>query len=137
MIKYSKIFCLILSFIYSISISYAEKLPFIGKISYSASGGSAYVEIFEIKEDGNMTITGCGTTSCGLIYKGKYKSLLLPKDFKDLEGTTDIGYLFEDNKIFYVDELGQKIKANTDDCFVEFIYNDNPDYCSVSTLSPQ
>lgn len=78
MIKYSKIFCLILSFIYSISISYAEKLPFIGKISYSASGGSAYVEIFEIKEDGNMTITGCGTTSCGLIYKGKYKSLLLP-----------------------------------------------------------
>jgi len=136
MIKHTKFF-LILAFISFISISYAEKLPFIGKISYSASGGSAYIEIFEIKEDGNMIITGCGSTSCGLIYKGKYQPLLLPKDFKDLEGTTDIGYLFENDKIFYVDEFGQKIKANTDDCFGEFIYNDNPDYCSVSTLSSE
>jgi len=134
MIKYTKFF-LTLIFICSISISYAEKLPFIGKISYSASGGSAYIETFEIKEDGSLTITGCGMTSCGLIYKGKYQPLLLPKDFKDLEGTTDIGYLFENDKIYYVDEFGQKIKANADDCFGEFIYNDQPDYCSVSTLS--
>ena len=132
MIKYNKISRLKLAFIFLISISYAETLPFIGKIDYSASGGNAYIEIFEIKEDGDMVIRGCGTTSCVLIYEGKYKSLLLPKDLLE---TTDIGYLFEDNKLFYVDEFGQKIKANADDCFGEFIYNDSPDYCSTSTLS--
>lgn len=132
MIKYNKIFRLKLALIFLISISYAETLPFIGKVDYSASGGSAYVEIFEIKEDGSMVIRGCGTTSCEVIYEGKYKSLLLPKD---LLGTTDIGYLFEDNKMFYVDEFGMKIKANSDDCFGEFIYNDTPDYCSTSTLT--
>lgn len=115
-----------------ISISYAETLPFIGKISYSASGGNGYFEIFEIKEGGNLVISGCGTTSCGTIYEGKYKPLLLPKD---LLGITDIGYLFEDNKMFYVDEFGEKIKANADDCFGEFLYNDVPEYCSTSTLS--
>jgi len=131
MIKYNKVFYLALAFISSISVSYAEKLPFIGKIDYSASGGNAYYEIFEIKENGNMVIKNCGTTSCGTIYEGKYKPLLLPSD---LSIATDIGYLFENDKMFYVDEFGKKIKANTDDCFVEFIYNDTPDYCSTSTL---
>jgi len=119
------IFCLI---VLITPYAYADQLPFIGKIWYSPSGGNGYVIQFEIKDNNTLMIRGCGTTSCGDIYKGEYKSLIIPDN--------EYGYLFENNHIYLTDMEGNKIKANKNDCYSAFMYDNNELYCEVSTLDP-
>jgi len=129
-IKHNILFYILLFCICLFSASYANELPFVGKVDYSPSGGNGYVEVFEITHDGNLKITGYGITGSGLIYEGKYKPLILSKDLITEYGH---GYLFENNRIYILDELGNKIKINSDDCYSAFLYPDDDEYCSRST----
>ncbi|WLF83954.1 hypothetical protein [Moraxella sp. ZY210820] len=58
------------------TISNAQNLPFVGTRHFNFDTGSGTGQSITIRKDGTTTIKLHGVVSTGVIYKGKYKSLM-------------------------------------------------------------
>lgn len=88
-----------------------EPLPFVGQTSSAFCGGNACEEIYEIKQDGELTISSFGTEGKFILYKGQYKSQI------ESGYASSPNYLFRDKKIYLTDKDGRPLLANENDCF--------------------
>lgn len=112
---------ILLIFLFFNNISYAENLPFVGSIYDAPHLGNAFSVHFEIKEDNMLVITICGKTNCSIEYEGGYQSKIQ---------TEYGGYLFTEDKIYYLDTEGNKMRANSEDCYANLLQGDL--YCEVN-----